>query len=86
MDNQHRLELIQHSLTAAFHPQHLTIIDESHKHAGHAGAREGKGHFKLIISKNTFPEKTLVEIHRLIYKVLGSLMQTEIHALTIELI
>lgn len=68
---------------AVLAPQQLEILDESHKHAGHAGARSG-GHFKLTIVSNLFDGKGLLQRHRMVYDALGSAMQTDIHALTIK--
>ena len=61
----------------------LDIIDESHKHAGHAGARDGGGHYVLHISSAHFVGKNKVARHRMIYSALGEMMKREIHALTI---
>ena len=69
---------------AVLTPEHLEILDESHKHAGHAGARSGGGHFKLIIVSNVFDGQGLLQRHRMVYDALGSAMQTDIHALTIK--
>ena len=62
----------------------LEIIDESHKHAGHAGARDGGGHYVLRIVSARFAGKNTVARHRMIYSALGELMKREIHALTIQ--
>ena len=85
MDNSHRIELMQEKL-ARLEPSQLTIIDESHLHAGHAGAKEGKGHFRLQIASPKFAGLRLIQSHRLIYETLGEMMQTDIHALSIELL
>ncbi|MEL0067709.1 MAG: BolA family protein [Gammaproteobacteria bacterium] len=85
MDNSHRIELMQEKL-ATLEPSHLVIIDESHLHAGHAGAKEGKGHFRLQIASSQFAGLRLIQSHRLIYAALGDMMQTDIHALSIELV
>ncbi|MCH9769922.1 MAG: BolA family transcriptional regulator [Gammaproteobacteria bacterium] len=84
--NQQRIKAMRQKLEVAFSPNQLEIIDESHKHVGHAGAREGRGHFKLIIAAKIFNDKSLIESHRLIYQALDQLMQTDIHALSIELL
>jgi len=76
--------LIREKLTTAFNPLHLTIKDDSEKHAGHAGAREGSGHFTVIIVSAEFVEKTLIQRHRLVYSALDDLMKTAIHALSIQ--
>ena len=68
---------------AALEPQSLDIIDDSDKHAGHAGAQSGGGHFRLSIVSRRFEECGTMARHRLVYDALGSLMQREIHALSI---
>ncbi len=79
-----RVEKIRAALESALHPDSLAIIDNSHLHAGHAGARDGKGHFKVIIQAHDLQGKSLIKQHRLIYQALHELMQTDIHALEIE--
>ncbi len=76
-----RVTLIRARLEAAFQPDELEIIDDSRRHAGHAGSRDGRGHFNIRISSQHFSGKKTVERHRMIYAALGSLMQTDIHAL-----
>ena len=77
-----RLTKIEEQLTNAFHPKRLIVTDESRYHQGHQSA-EGKGHFSVSITTKAFNNKTLLERHRLIYKTLGDLMKTDIHALKI---
>lgn len=69
---------------AVMDPVSLDIIDESHKHAGHAGARDGGGHYVLNIVSAQFSGKNTLARHRMIYSALGTLMRQEIHALTIK--
>lgn len=69
---------------AALGPESLEILDESGAHAGHAGARDGGGHFQLIIVSRAFSGQPLQRRHRLVYDALGSLMHKEIHALAIK--
>lgn len=71
-------------LTSALAPSGLEILDESHRHVGHAGARDGRGHFQLNIVSDAFAGKGSLARHRLIYAALGDLMQTDIHALGIN--
>lgn len=66
------------------HPAALAIEDESHKHAGHAGARGGAKHFRLRIVSAAFAGKGTLERHRLIYQAAGDLMRQRIHALSIQ--
>ena len=69
---------------AMLNPTILEIIDESHQHAGHAGARDGGGHYVLNIVSVQFAGNNTVARHRMIYSALGELMKREIHALTIQ--
>jgi BolA family transcriptional regulator, general stress-responsive regulator len=79
-----RLERIRTALTAAFAPQHLVIEDESHRHVGHAGAATGRGHFRVEIVSSAFAGLPPLARHRQVYAALGALMETDIHALTIQ--
>ncbi len=79
-----RTAAMRQRLQAALQPQTLEIIDESHHHVGHAGARDGRGHFRLHIVSSAFAGLSALQRHRLIYAALGELMQTDIHALSIE--
>jgi BolA family transcriptional regulator, general stress-responsive regulator len=81
--SQQRVSMIRERLTQAFAPQRLNIIDESHKHAGHAQAG-GAGHFVVEIVADAFAGKNLIQRHRLVYDALGDAMNTEIHALSIK--
>ena len=74
---------IQHELDAALHPDLLDVQDDSHLHAGHAGAREGR-HFTVRIVSPRFAGLSRVARHRLVYDALHSLMPRGIHALAIE--
>jgi BolA family transcriptional regulator, general stress-responsive regulator len=75
---------IRRTLTEAFQPSVLEIIDNSAAHAGHAGARSGGGHYHVTIVADAFEGKSLVQRHQLIYQALGDLMKQEIHALGIN--
>jgi BolA protein len=76
--------MIRQKLTEALEPDSLEIIDESHLHAGHAGAKSGKGHFQAIIVSKAFTGKNPLERHRMVFDALGEAMQTDIHALSIK--
>lgn len=78
-----RSELIEKLLTAAFSPEKLLIKDQSHLHAGHAGARDGRGHFDVLIIADGFSGQNRVQRHRMVYAALGELMETDIHAVRI---
>lgn len=69
---------------AALAPTEFELMDESHKHVGHAGARDGRGHYALRIVSAAFHGAGSVARHRQVYAALGELMQTDIHALSIE--
>ena len=79
-----RVEKIRARLTAALAPAALDIVDESHKHAGHEGARDGRGHFAVSIVSAAFAGEPPLARHRRVYAALGELMQTDIHALSIQ--
>jgi BolA protein len=79
-----RVELIRTRLNAALTPVALDIEDESHRHAGHAGARDGRGHFRVSIVSAAFTGQSALARHRAIYAALGDLMQSDIHALAID--
>ena len=68
---------------ASLQPLAIEITDDSAQHAGHAGARSGGGHFRLTIVSPRFTGIATMARHRLVYDALGSLMQREIHALSI---
>ena len=68
---------------AALDPSVVEIQDDSAKHAGHAGAKAGGGHFRLKIVSPRFAGCRTMERHRLVYDALGPLMKREIHALSI---
>ena len=76
------IEQIRERLEGAFAPNELQILDEGHKHAGHAG--EGKGHFHVRIVSAAFAGKLPVKRHRMIYAALDGLMDNGIHALSID--
>lgn len=84
MSAETRIAAIRTALESAFRPDALEIIDDSARHAGHAGARDGRGHFKVRIVAPAFAGQGLLARHRAVYAALGTLMQTDIHALQIE--
>ena len=78
-------EIITEKLTAAFTPQSLRVVDESHLHEGHAGHRPGgETHFRVYIVSEAFKEKGRVERHRLINAALAQELAGGIHALAIH--
>lgn len=78
-----RLERIRAAL-AQLDPSQLELVDESHRHIGHEGARDGRGHFRVRIVAAQFEGRAPLARHRLVYAALGDLMQTDIHALAID--
>ena len=78
-----RVAEIERRLREAFAPTKLEVVDESHKHVGHEGARDGRGHFAVLIESAAFAGKKPIERHRMVYDAIGELMQTQIHALSI---
>lgn len=69
---------------AGLNPLRLELTDDSAKHAGHAGARSGGGHYRLLIVSAEFTGKSTLIRHRMIYDALGELMRSKIHALSIQ--
>lgn len=82
--NAKRIEMMRVKITAVLDPLELEIIDDSARHAGHAGASTGLGHFKVKITSMAFIGKSPLQRHRMVYQSLGGMMQTDIHALNIE--
>lgn len=72
------------TMLATFQPTQIEIIDDSHKHAGHEGARSGGGHYTLHIVSSQFAGKPTLARHRMIYSALGEMMKHDIHALNIK--
>lgn len=78
------VEQIRIALQSALSPSQLLVTDDSHKHAGHAGARDGRGHFHVQIVSEAFSGMSPLARHRAIYAALGQMMETDIHALSIQ--
>lgn len=84
MDRSERPAEIERRLRDAFDPESLTVEDESHLHAGHAGAATGLGHFRVSLVSEAFEGMNPIARHRAVYEAMGELMKTDIHALSIE--
>ena len=84
MTQHGREQRLRERLESAFAPVELSIVDESARHAGHAGAATGLGHFRITIVAAAFSGLSPVMRHRRIYAALGDLMQTDIHALALD--
>ena len=69
---------------AGLQPKRLELADDSALHAGHAGAKGGGGHYRLLIVSQQFSGMSTVARHRMIYAALGPMMQQQIHALAIR--
>jgi len=78
-----RITRIRNALQRALHTDRIDLIDDSHLHAGHAGARDGRGHFRVRIVSDDFQDLRVLQRHQLVYRALDALMQTDIHALNI---
>jgi len=84
MNPQERKKEITRLLAAAFDPETLGVEDESYLHEGHEGAQDGRGHFRVLIITEMFEDKSMIERHRMIYRVLDDMMRLDIHALAID--
>jgi len=82
--NEERVERIRERLLDALEPELLEIEDESHLHAGHAGARDGRGHFRVTVVSEAFTGLSRIARHRVVYEAVAALMETDIHALSIQ--
>ena len=78
-----RISRIRAAIEQALAPTRLEIVDDSARHAGHAGAREG-GHFKVSLTSAAFRGKNAIQRHRLVFAAVADLMKTDIHALNID--
>jgi BolA protein len=77
------LALIEQRL-ASLAPESLELTDDSGRHVGHEGARDGGGHYNLVIVSRRFAGQSLQARHRLVYQAVADLMPREIHALAIK--
>ena len=79
-----RRERLVRRLEESLRPDLLEVIDDSHRHAGHAGAADGRGHFTVLIVSQRFAGLGTLQRHKLVYEVVGDMMTTDIHALSIQ--
>lgn len=79
-----REEKIRQHLEQTLNPVELTIKDQSQLHVGHEGAKDGKGHFDIIVVSQAFAGVNRVQRHRMVYDALRDLLETDIHALRIS--
>lgn len=75
---------IESRLREALSPTHVEVVDESHLHAGHAGAKSGGGHFRAVIVSEKFAGLSRVKAQQLVYRTMGTWMGKEIHALSMQ--
>jgi len=81
-----RLNAIRTLLNATFSPVECVVEDESHLHAGHAGAASGGGHYRVRLVSSAFEGKNRLIRHRLVYDCLADMMHKDIHAVAIAAI
>lgn len=79
-----RMARIRARIEEKLSPEHFDLIDESHKHAGHAGARSGAGHFDALIVAEAFEGVRPLQRQRMVFDALGEMMNTEIHAFNMQ--
>ena len=76
---------IEQKLQSAFQPDELQVVDESHLHAGHVGARpEGETHFRVTLVASAFAGKSRVERHRMVNAALAEELAGPVHALAVQ--
>ena len=73
-----------HAALQCLDPVRVEVTDDSHRHAGHEGARDGRGHFSVLVVSEAFRGKLPLARHRLVYAAVGGMMETDIHALAIK--
>jgi len=81
---EERLAAIRRALEERFDPTELKIKDQSQLHAGHEGAKDGKGHFDVTIVSTAFEGQNRIARHRMVYDALTDQFRTDIHALRIK--
>jgi BolA protein len=79
-----RVAAIRSAIEAALAPEMLEVEDESHRHVGHAGAQDGRGHYRVEVVSAAFAGLNPIARHRAVYAAVGTLMTTDIHALSIS--
>ncbi len=79
-----RVQRIEAALRERFDPEHLEIEDESHRHRGHTGAADGRGHFRVDIVAEPFAGRSRLQRHRMVFDALADLRKTDIHALSVH--
>ncbi len=82
--NEDRIIRIRSRIQSALAPESLEVVDEGHLHAGHAGARDGRGHYQVVVVSPDFQGKTRLQRHRMVFEAVGDLMVSDIHALGVK--
>ncbi len=82
--SQKTKEKIERIVNENFSPKHLEIEDETWRHAGHAGAVSGKGHFNMVVVSEKFDGVNLLDRNRMVFGALEKEMEEEIHALSVK--
>lgn len=82
--NPGRIDRMRALLEQIFEPRVLEVVDDSHRHVGHAGSQDGRGHFSVEIVSDGFQGMAPLARHRAVYAALGEMMVTDIHALSIR--
>lgn len=83
LPREQRVPAIRTAIEAALAPVSVFVEDDSARHAGHAGARDGRGHFNVEVVSDAFRGLAPLARHRLVYEAVGAMMETDIHALSI---
>lgn len=83
LSREQRVPAIRAAIEAALAPLSLQVEDDSARHAGHAGARDGRGHFNVEVVSDAFRGLAPLARHRRVYDAVGTMMETDIHALSI---
>lgn len=86
MNNEERMEEIKRRIQATLDVQEINVKDESHLHVGHAGAKDGRGHFSIEVVSPDFAGMSKIQRHKKIYEAMGELMASDIHALRMRLV
>ena len=86
MKTEERIAILESRLKDAFSPSRLEIIDDSWRHKGHEGAKEGAGHYTVTIIAEALSNKSRVEAHREIYNLFPDLIPRDVHALQIKIL
>jgi BolA protein len=77
-------ERIEQRIREKLRPTHFDLVDESARHAGHAGARSGGGHYRVLVVADAFAGRPLLARHRMVYEALGELVGGAIHAVSMR--